>query len=466
MPCHFLFSFLLLAFLLQLHDRGLVLAVNDNAQGNTNQQGPPNGGSNPPGGAPANFPPPVDIPKPDSPLDLPDLPDLPGFPPKPPNSPDPRQPPLPNMPPSMPGPFKPPTGPPPEPANDDSDAGDTEERERELREAEEKDVLNRQVSQRQLNVKADKDTVEIEGKVVTGSVRDTVKFALNSEDFGFRLLFEYKTTDQTQALLRVVVDILELIEYLPTATAHYLPDGNNSVVRRWAIQKSDFAPIASSSTPNGVKQFTASAGNGRLVIRGSISEQDAALGEVKIDPNSMKIDIEVHNWQYSPVHNDSRLALRVAVRSVHAESVDKHTSSLYQRQICFRVPENSPGGRFRWADQVNLTGSVSAPVKASLQQREATSQFRSNFDVYYSFLTPTNNMQAADIVWDPQMGLDYSVLAKKQSGHVGLLVGFVAGSVALFGTAAIAAITLIHRRSIRKRTQAPDEIGQSMLTIA
>lgn len=361
-------------------------------------------------------------------------------------------------------------------------SGETEtEKESARKEEEDTDRKHRQVTRRKLEVKVEDYQVEVEGKVKEGKVKDSVKFVMRTnEDDGMRIRFEHKSKeeDSSASNLRFLVNLQEVVEYLPSAAnAEFQPDatGNSTtsqVLRRWKLRKTDWSRFTSGKQqPAGsatvVHQFTSTAtaaGGGVIVVRGSVAEADATtstaagLPSVALDANSLKVDVEVHGWQWSSTTPDSRLALRAAVKSVRTEGHDKGEQAARDQaaadaQVKFgQASSGQPGGRFRWADTVTADGATAAVRSFIVPRTTSTSGkqeeggedregYRSWNDVYFSFLTAT---QAKDIVWDPQVGLDYTPLASGPSAA--LVVGLVVGGIALLALVAVVAAVVIRRR--------------------
>jgi len=167
--------------------------------------------------------------------------------------------------------------------------------------------------------------------------------------------------------------------------------------------------------------------DGVVTVRCSIAEAIIKNANMNVGPNHVKIDIEIHNYPYQQP-NGTRLGLYSTVQS--KTKVRSHDKG--QHNFIFNDETGLPSGMLAWVPEISIDNtSATAPVVALSYQDNA------NWEIYYTFVTPQDQIHPADIVWDPSVGLDYN------TPPAGICVGTICGAYAYVLIAGIAVVILI-----------------------
>jgi hypothetical protein len=115
-------------------------------------------------------------------------------------------------------------------------------------------------------------------------------------------------------------------------------------------------------------------------------------------------------------------------------------------------------GLFSWVPTALSTPKVAPGEEAATSSIDVEAYIPSSeddhggkdFTLYFSFLTPSDDLHPANILWDPRMGLDYDVPDPSfciASLCGGAAVGIIIGAVLVVVLVVIGAVVFFRKRS-------------------
>lgn len=181
-----------------------------------------------------------------------------------------------------------------------------------------------------------------------------------------------------------------------------------------------------------------------LTIRVRMASSPIVDSGLKIDPNSVKIDFEIHDYPYANQTDSTRLALTTVVKS-KTKAKFQGQRILLERQLVFNNDPSTffirshgswyfpgfPVGVFSWAPTAQMSHFSNVEVAARCPYSETGTEFA----VYYTLVTPEHNLHPSSLIWDPTVGLKYEqgepFCLKDLCGApaVGLIAGLLGGIV-------------------------------------
>jgi len=265
--------------------------------------------------------------------------------------------------------------------------------------------------ERNIVVRVGRRDVFIEAKFKNTTYEDEYQFEARTGDSLISFHFEYelkvrvnRKVNKTKMDLDFVAE--RVLEY-DVADSDFFA-GSNEIVSSYPEWKRRPTPPKwgpwqdNSYSVNGTKVYKFSASTGIFTIRFQLSAQPVkGRGGLQVDPNSIKIDFEVDNYPYIGDPNATRLALDTTIRSKVISKMSGRRA-IVDRSLKFLDSPESPLGSFTW-NGTAAVGDTAIDVAAWTPEQGKQREF----DVFFSFMTPSNKMHPASIIWDPTIGLDY-----------------------------------------------------------
>jgi len=163
-----------------------------------------------------------------------------------------------------------------------------------------------------------------------------------------------------------------------------------------------------------------------LTIRVHVSPQNVLTGTGPLTPNDVKLDIEIHDYNFTG--EQTRLALVTTLQSQHQSSSNTGADGIQNNNFYFGEPGALPPfGQFSWVPEAG-NGTINVAATTS------NLNYANQFNLYFSFLTDPQFIHS-DIVWDPQLGLAYDYTPSPRPG-------FCLGSICGGGAIAILAVVI------------------------
>lgn len=290
---------------------------------------------------------------------------------------------------------------------DDDDETESED-ETDDEDDEEEKAEKESAYERELEITQEDYKFEIESELKFGENKDQIEIEFKIEDEA-EIDFEYKTeVGSTESELSYEVEFQEIVEYVDIGVVgNGYQDGEE--VSEYDIEDVDWNPISyTTEIVNGanVNVIRAETSDGVFVLVMKIAEALLDLENgVTLTPNSLKIDVEIHNFPYN--NTGSSLALKSKLKSetefkVEGDSTEETTGFAFdESQVSIGL------GFFSWAETALADGDVVSVVSSTL---EATTEEEQDDDkleteveqkIFFSF----NTTDAQDIVWDPKVGV-------------------------------------------------------------
>lgn len=259
--------------------------------------------------------------------------------------------------------------------------------------------------ERQLEIEQEDDKFKLQSELKVGESKDKIEVEFKVEDKA-EIKLKYKSeSDALEAKFKYRVAFEKVVEYWDVDGTGF---SNTSVVlsemkfKSWDIINYEVQVV------NGAELYVVTATTSdqvfSLVLRfaGSIINLDGAL----VTPNSVKIDVEIHDFPYT--EKNSSLAVSAKIKT---ESELKNEDDSTEEVAGFVQGESQIGigalseGFFSWAETATADSVVVDVIASS---REDSSDEDDDLDenetsqkLYFSFIAKN----ATDIVWDPKVGV-------------------------------------------------------------
>ncbi|MHA2030092.1 MAG: hypothetical protein ACW99A_03370 [Candidatus Kariarchaeaceae archaeon] len=283
---------------------------------------------------------------------------------------------------------------------DDEDDEDTEDEKDEKEDAYE----------RELEITQEEFKFEIESELKFGESKDEIEISFKVEDEA-EIEFEYKIeAGSTESELKYEIEFQKIIEYVDIGVV-----GNGyqkgEEVSEYDIEDVAWNPILYTTevvdvTGANINVITAETSDGVLVLVMKIAESLLDLENgVTLSPNSLKIDVEIHNFPYNTT--GSSLAIKSKLKSETEFKVEDDTTE-EGTGFAFDESQVSIGlGFFSWAETAvadgNVISVVSSTLEATTEEEQDEDKLETEIEqkIFFSF----NASDAKDIVWDPKVGV-------------------------------------------------------------
>jgi hypothetical protein len=307
-------------------------------------------------------------------------------------------------------------------------------------------------TERELRIDHSYNEFEIESELKVGEVKDEFEVRFKIEDEP-EIEFEYKSeADDLETELELKIEFNTLIEFTDSNGNGYY-DENDTEHSTYDLEDVDFEDIqyVSSTTTDGELLYNAwtQTTDGVFLLRMYVAGGFGQINGSTITPTEAKIDIEIHNYNYT---NQGNLALLLEVKTEIETEIDEDDQSPDEAEglasneeaLAFLTASDNLGF-FSWATIATVDG-VEKPVVAGPFKLDE-SKFESDDDETefeqkgeLALVYPYGN----DIVHDPKIGIVteavYSYIAGQESETTGIpgFLGFtvfvmlVSGALLLF----------------------------------
>jgi len=235
-----------------------------------------------------------------------------------------------------------------------------------------------------------------------------------------------------------------ILEFESDPTNQMYQGNQTSVVQTWPDKgdKSKWGEWTDGSgIVDGVQTYKYTISRGIFTFGVQMASEDVVVHDLPINPNHVKIDVDIHSFPYSK--KNTRVALDTTLRSKTTSKISG-SKALVDHKLIFDNDPDEPSGSFSWNAEAQYE-AINGDVK-DIQMGGWTpeTQKGNNYEIYYTFLTPGDDMQPAILIWDPTLGLDYD------DESSGLCVGDICGGgaygiiagAAVFGVLVISGIAL------------------------
>ena len=293
--------------------------------------------------------------------------------------------------------------------NDDDETstnGDDEDDEFDEQEDQEKD----DAYERDLTIKVDPDRIEIESELKIGDNKDEfeIEFRVESGEEP-EIELEYSTeTDTLEAEFEFEVEFEQIIEYVDNGTSNGYQVGEEVFI--YEIGETDWNDIVHTITTVDAAEvniFTATTSDGVFTIILRISGSITDLGNATLTPNSLKMDIAIHDFPYTST--DSKLAIKAKVEteseSEQRDESTEETSGFGSEEAEIFIRNAAAQGFFSWAEYALADGSNVTVITSALAESDDPDddleEGKTSNTMFFSF----NVTNSQDIVWDPKVGV-------------------------------------------------------------
>jgi len=300
---------------------------------------------------------------------------------------------------------------------------------------------------RDIKIKLDKLKLEISASYKNLTFQDEFKFGIDLGKTKHDLVdMNFKYTNSSwfnQNSLEFNFFLEKIVEFQITEEINVWEGDENTVLSTYppAKTKPSWRPWQNETHYDSgitVFAFSATTIDGIFTVRVSIAATPVPGSSLKIDPNSVKIDIGIDNYPYQGQVGQSRLALVTEVRSL-TESKQTGKKPIKDYRIIFDDNPDLPLGAFSWVPSVDIVvddlNFTAVPVVAfSPQENDLRAK---KFDIFFTFAT--NGTQASSLFWDPSIGLNYEELGPADP----YCMGRVCGGAAIAITACLVALIVV-----------------------
>jgi hypothetical protein len=291
------------------------------------------------------------------------------------------------------------------------------------------------------------DEFELEFKAGGGDAPE-IKLKYKSESSSTHTELEYK------------VQFDSLIEFSENSNLVGY-DANDTVLSEYDLGNTSWDPVVySQTTDNGVTIYEAavSTADGVFTLRMYLAGSFAQVNGSSLTPNALKIDVEVHNYQY--VSNSSYLSLETDIKSQsQSEYHEKEDTVEEQAGFSSNEAEVSIGssnstGYFSWVETATADGSNVPVVYSGIitdgNQDDDDIESENKGTVYFTF----DAQAPKDLIWDPKVGVvsegALSIISALQSASnvsdaLSALPGFGI-FVAIFGIISLSGLATYRRK--------------------
>jgi hypothetical protein len=251
------------------------------------------------------------------------------------------------------------------------------------------------------------------GSVAKGSaIDDAFSMTMQARSGSAKAEFEYysKANDR-QTSLDFSFTITKLVEYIETpGSPMYDPKKVPKAQRVKVWRPHGWAPFTYEVVKD-VHHVEVSTMDGVLKLKAHFTTTPRVYKGLQLDPNSVKMDVEVHDFPYS--RNDTRLCLVAEIQSLSTQRV--RSTSFNGMDF-----ENSgaPFGKFQWVPEAKSGSDTKINVALKVSEGGRVSkEGKYHGEFYYSMITNAKELHPVDMIWDPVLGLDYSKRPPKTWGH-------------------------------------------------
>ncbi len=223
---------------------------------------------------------------------------------------------------------------------------------------------------RDLQIEVSDSEASIESRLKTGDIHNEFNVEMTTEDEGLEIQFEFEIDNDTvETEIEFEVTISEIVEYIDDPIDGFYNESIDEIVQ--ALELDDFNPIVytiETISNDTVHVFAVETTDGIFSAQIYFTGEFVLINDTLIAPTQLKIDIGIHNFNYSDPN--SVLALKVELDSeleVEYEDNEETEDEEHERAFDEHEVEIAFGdytGFFSWIETVNVDG-VEYEVKAT-----------------------------------------------------------------------------------------------------
>ncbi|MFW9993937.1 MAG: hypothetical protein ACFFD4_17975 [Candidatus Odinarchaeota archaeon] len=268
-----------------------------------------------------------------------------------------------------------------------------------------------EVNEREVGIEEGDYGASIQSELKHGENKDKFEIKIQLEDDGIKAELEYKTeSDSLESELKFKVGISRLIEYNDTNGDGIYNASTDQIVQE--VPLNDFQPIVFTNMTSGnatVHVLTVTTTDGVFTFRMYITGEFADINSSLISPAEVKIDIEIHGFNY--LNDSSDLALQVKLKSSSEYEVDEEIEdeendlATDETSLVTGTDANNFTGFFSWVETALIDG-VNKTVKNSplgADEDDENDHQDGAYVVKSKFYL--NYPRGQDIIHDPKIGV-------------------------------------------------------------
>ena len=293
---------------------------------------------------------------------------------------------------------------------------------------------------REIEVEYEEDEAQIESKHYIEGIENQIKIEMKTGDEGLEFKFEYEKDNNTvESEIEFKVKITEIVEYIDEHEDGFYNESIDEDVQ--VLKLDDFEPIVYSTdilnnetihilsviTTDGVFSAT-------IYMTGDFTE----INDVLVAPTQMKIDIGIHNFNYTEL--DSALALKVKLESErevsyeHDEETEDEEDGRASDEEGIDIALGDYVGFFSWIETAMVDGVEhvvkATPIKTELGENK----------MYLNYPRGT------EIIHDPKIGIA-NIIQEPSTSAVGSAELLIVAVVAVF---TLTGLSVLFRRKAKK----------------
>ncbi|MFW9994681.1 MAG: hypothetical protein ACFFD4_21745 [Candidatus Odinarchaeota archaeon] len=254
-------------------------------------------------------------------------------------------------------------------------------------------------------------SASIKSELKYGENNDKFEIQLQLEDDGIKAELQYKTeVDSLEAELQFEVGVSRLIEYNDTDGDGIYNASSDQVVQE--VPLNDFQSIVFSNTTSGntpVHVLTVRTTDGVFTFRMYIAGEFASINGSLLSPAEVKIDIEIHGFNYLNASSD--LALQVKLKSSSEYEVDEETGdeednlAANETSLVTGTSAGNFTGFFSWTETASVDGVAKAVKTSPLGVDEDDENDHQDGAYVIKNKFYLNYPRGQDIIHDPKIGV-------------------------------------------------------------
>jgi len=243
--------------------------------------------------------------------------------------------------------------------------------------------------------------VKIESERKTDTTMDEFKTEIEEIE-GLRIKYEYNSeAGSEESEVELVIQFIQLIEYTD------IDNDGLDIIATYPLEGFTYEinDLESSTDSEILHEIIATSANGVFVVRILAPEGFTVLDGIQIEPTTLKIDIEIHEFQYA--EETSHLALETQVET-SASDIDR----LMEGEELVGVSTTIGGysAEFTWVSTV-MVDEKEYPVGVEIFEEESSEE---SLELKLFLLYP----QGESIVHDPKLGTPLNSLSYAQGIQV------------------------------------------------
>jgi outer membrane biosynthesis protein TonB len=257
---------------------------------------------------------------------------------------------------------------------------------------------------REVQVVQEENRVKIESERKTDTNKDEFKTEIEEIE-GLRIKYEYKSeAENEESEVELVIQFIQLIEYIDTGNDG-LDEGDIKATYPLEGFTYEVNDLETSTDNEILHEIIATSTDGVFVVRVLAPEGFAVLDGIQIEPTTLKIDIEIHNFPYT--EESSQIALDTKI-----ETSASDFDLLMEGEELVGVSTTIGGysAEFTWVSTV-IVDDEDYPVGVEIFEEESSEE---SLELKLFLLYP----HGEHIVHDPKLGTPLNSLSYAQGIQV------------------------------------------------